>query len=353
MTPTNNIQSPQATLIPFITTEEAATLAYPPDALPGARDVETFYGTMRVYEWGPAGGEKVLFVHGDATPCLVFSKIAQGLVDSGYRVMLFDLWGRGYSDTPLHCRHDVRLFASQILLALTSSPLSWMGNGSSFSIVAFSLGGPISLAFAGAFPEAIRSLVLLGPAGLLRKLPEGYEDELMLHPELAPSQESIREKVRQILEVASSGPALNIRQDQKRVIPLETSPSCVERDFDMGAILQWQFDHHQGHIHSFQDTVRFGPLRGREDLWGRVCDIIAGRTRPDSPLHESKLLVFFGRDDGIVVGEETTEDILKLLPPCHLQVEYLPGGHGFPYPNSEKITKTILSFWGSRLSMIG
>ncbi|KAI0874240.1 Alpha/Beta hydrolase protein [Hypoxylon argillaceum] len=348
----SKIQSPQATLIPFITTEEATTLAYPPDALPGARNVDTFYGTIRVYEWGPVDGEKVLFVHGDATPCLVFSKIAQGLVDSGYRVMLFDLWGRGYSDTPLGCRHDVRLFASQILLALTSSPLAWMGNGSRFSIVAFSLGGPISLAFAGAFPEAIRSLVLLGPAGLLRKLPEGYEDQLMHHPELAPSQESIREKVRQILEVAPSGPVLDIHLDQKRVVPLETGPSRVEKSFDMGAILQWQFDYHKGHVHSFQDTVRYGPLQGREDLWGRVCDIIAGRTRADSALHNSKLLVFFGRDDSIVFGEETTEDILKMLPPSHLQVEYLPGGHGFPYPNSEKITQTILSFWGSKLSVI-
>lgn len=86
---TDRIPSPRATLIPFISADEADTMAYPPDALPGARDVETLYGTMRVYEWGPTDGEKVLFVHGDATPCLVFSKIAQGLVDAGYRVMLF------------------------------------------------------------------------------------------------------------------------------------------------------------------------------------------------------------------------------------------------------------------------
>ncbi|KAI1121348.1 Alpha/Beta hydrolase protein [Nemania abortiva] len=344
---TNRIQSPLATLIPFITPEEAAALAYPPDALPGARDVETFYGTMRVYEWGPVGGEKVLFVHGDATPSLVFSKIAQGLVDSGYRVMLFDLWGRGYSDTPLGCRHDVRLFASQILYALTSSPIPWMGDGNRFSIVAFSLGGPISLAFTCVYPKAIQSLVLLGPAGLLRTLPEGYEDQLMHHPELAPSPESIREKVREILEVAPSGPALNTKLDQGRAIPLEMGPSRVEKSFDMGAILQWQFDHHRGHVRSFQDTVRYGPSRGREDLWGEVCDIIAGRTERDSALRGSKLLIFFGRDDGIVIGNETTEDILKLLPPAHLHVEYLPGGHGFPYPNSEKITQTILSVWSS------
>ncbi|KAK2610396.1 hypothetical protein N8I77_003830 [Diaporthe amygdali] len=336
------------TLIPFISAEEAATMAYPPDALPGARDIDTFYGAMRVYEWGPADGEKVLFVHGDATPCLIFSNIAQGLVDAGHRVMLFDLWGRGYSDTPLYCRHDVRLFASQMLLALMSSPLSWMGNGTNLSIIAFSLGGPISLAFAGAYPSSIRSLVLLGPAGLLRNLPDGYDDQLMHQPELAPSRESIREKVRQILAVAPFGPALDIQLDQRRVVPVETGPSRVEKSFNMQGILQWQFDHHQGHIHSFQDTIRYGPLQN-EDSWRKVCDMITGRTRSDTALSNSKLLVFFGRDDGVVVGEETTEDILKLLPPSHLQIEYLPGGHGFPYPNSKKITETVLSFWNPRL----
>ncbi|GAW19478.1 hypothetical protein ANO14919_089650 [Xylariales sp. No.14919] len=352
MAPITIIESPRATLIPFITAEEAAALAYPPNAIPGARDVETLHGTMRVYEWGPDDGEKVLFVHGDATPCPVFSKIAQALVDAGYRVMLFDLWGRGYSDTPLGCKHDVRLFASQILLAVKSSPLGWIGSGNGFSIVAFSLGGPISLAFAAALPWDVRSLVLLGPAGLLRKLPEGYEDELLHNPESAPSPDAIREKVRQILGVNPSPAAPPTESEQKQVVPSETGPTRVEKTFDMGALLQWQFDYHHGHVHSFQDTVRYGPLRGREYLWGAVCDIIAGRTRPECRLHKSKLLVFFGQDDDVVVGRETAEDILKLLPAANLQVEYLPGGHGFPYPNSEAITQTILSFWGSEPSRI-
>ncbi|KAI1134933.1 Alpha/Beta hydrolase protein [Hypoxylon sp. FL0543] len=354
----NRIQSPLATLIPFIPAEEAAKMAYPPNALPGARNVETFYGAMRVYEWGPEDGSKVLFVHGDATPCLIFSKIAQGLVDAGHRVMLFDLWGRGYSDTPLDCRHDVRLFATQILMALTSSSLSWIGNENKFSIVAFSLGAPISLAFAGAFPASIRSMVLLAPAGLIRKLPKDYEDLFIHQPDVAPSQESVREKVRQILGVAPSGPTSGVQLDQHPVVSPESlegvylgssergrGPSRVQRDFDMEGILQWQFDHHRGHIHSFQDTVRYGPLQRTGDLWRKVCDIIAGRTRIDTPLHESKLLVFFGRNDDVVVGEETTEDILKLLPPSHLQIEYLPGGHGFPYPSSREITQCLLSFW--------
>lgn len=219
-----------------------------------------------------------------------------------------------------------------------------MAYGVDFSIIAFSLGAPISLEFAVTYPSSVRSLVLLGPAGLLRKLPDGYDDPVLHQPDLEPSPGAIREKVRQILGVAVSRALLDFKLDLR---PLNGSaPSHVERTFDMGALLQWQFDNHHGHVHSFQDTIRYGPLQAF-DLWSRACDVIAGRERPDTTLHNSKLLVFFGKDDDVVVGEETTEDILKLLPPSHLQTEYLPGGHGFPYPNSEKITETILSFWGS------
>lgn len=188
--------------------------------------------------------------------------------------------------------------------------------------------------------------MLLGPAGLIRKLPDGYDDQLMHQPELAPSPEAIREKVREILGVAPSGPAVDIQLDKRRVVPVGTDPSRVEKSFDVGGVLQWQFDYHKGHIHSFQDTVRYGPLQTRE-LWRKVCDMIASRARPDNALQNSRLLVFFGKDDGVVVGEETTEDILKLLPASHLHTEYVPGGHGFPYPNSDTITRTILSSWKS------
>lgn len=49
---------------------EIAKLPYPPDVLPGARDVDSPYGSMRVYEWGPEDGRKVLLIHGISTPSI-------------------------------------------------------------------------------------------------------------------------------------------------------------------------------------------------------------------------------------------------------------------------------------------
>lgn len=64
------IRSPRATLLPHLSEAEIANLPYPPDILPGARDVTSPYGTVRVYEWGPEDGRKVLLVHGISTPCV-------------------------------------------------------------------------------------------------------------------------------------------------------------------------------------------------------------------------------------------------------------------------------------------
>lgn len=64
-------------------------LPYPPDAFPGGRDVETPYGKLKVFEWGPEDGQKVLLLHGIATPCIAMGDMAHEFVNRGCRVMIF------------------------------------------------------------------------------------------------------------------------------------------------------------------------------------------------------------------------------------------------------------------------
>jgi hypothetical protein len=68
---------------------DAAQLPYPPDVFPGARDVETPYGTIKVFEWGPEEGEKVALLHGIGTPCIAMGDMAREFVRRGCRVILF------------------------------------------------------------------------------------------------------------------------------------------------------------------------------------------------------------------------------------------------------------------------
>lgn len=84
------LPSPAKTVVlPTLPAQDLQNLPYPPNALPGGRDVETPYGSIRVYEWGPEDGERVLFVHGISTPVVALGDLGHELVGRGYRVMMF------------------------------------------------------------------------------------------------------------------------------------------------------------------------------------------------------------------------------------------------------------------------
>ena len=94
-----------------MTPAERDALPYPPyGALPGARDVPTLYGSIRVYEWGPEDGERVLLIAGISTPTLSLGDLAWEMSERGYRVMLFGMVLLGVSppfsppDTQTHTR---------------------------------------------------------------------------------------------------------------------------------------------------------------------------------------------------------------------------------------------------------
>jgi hypothetical protein len=87
--PCRIIDSPLPLIQRTLTKEQQKRLPYDPGALEGARDVETPFGSIRVYEWGPEDGKKVLLVHGISTPCIALSGLADELAQKGCRVMMF------------------------------------------------------------------------------------------------------------------------------------------------------------------------------------------------------------------------------------------------------------------------
>lgn len=87
--PCRIIDSPLPLIQKTLTIEQQKKLPYAPDALEEARDVPTPFGSMRVYEWGPREGKKVLLIHGISTPCIALGGLAEELVKRGCRVMLF------------------------------------------------------------------------------------------------------------------------------------------------------------------------------------------------------------------------------------------------------------------------
>ncbi|KAL9114549.1 MAG: hypothetical protein Q9227_001630 [Pyrenula ochraceoflavens] len=336
------IPSPRSTLLPHLSEAQASALPYPPNLLPGARDVDTFYGSLRVYEWGPENGRKVLMIPGDTSPAPVFGRIAEALVEKSFHVMIVDTWGRGYSDTPLNVPHNVNLFALQIFFAIASSPLPWTGLSSSgFSLIGFSLGGSTAMSFASHFPYLINDTILLAPGGLIKTLPEGYTSALFRNSSYVPTR-ILRNLLAKVL-----GTSLT-----RTPLPSENAKPVTTDTLDLPALWQWQFDYHEGFMHSFIDTTQHGPLTHQHTDWRRACSYIDSRTQlPQNfpvpcRLSGSKLLIICGKDDTVVVSKDVREAVSGMLGDDRLVFREVEGTHSFPALNSGAVIKHFFEFWG-------
>ncbi|EXJ65366.1 hypothetical protein A1O7_01707 [Cladophialophora yegresii CBS 114405] len=362
----STLRSPRTTLLPKLSKEEISDLAYPPDVLPGGRDVDTPYGSIRVYEFGPETGRKVLLIHGISTPAIALGGVAHGLVDAGCRVMLFDLFGRGYSDTPGDLPHDIRLFTTQILLVLASSPLPWTGHGGNkFSLVGYSLGGGIAMTFASYFPELIDSLVLFAPAGILRPyhisktshiiysegiIPEGILERVVRRRLRSPMarplrttttpQEEASEKTVGATEAAAAevGKAeVNLESNSRAVLSKSRPHVTVEK-----AVL-FQLDNYSGFVHAFMSSIRYGPVRYQHDRWRIFGEHLARQNQVNGT--NKKVLVVLGRNDPIIIQKEVEEDANDILG-GNVEFVGFEAGHEVPVTKAEQVVRTIVDFWG-------
>ncbi len=113
------------------------------------------------FDWlGPVRGPVAVCVHGLTTPSFVWRGVARGLALMGYRVLIYDLYGRGFSDRP-RGRQDRTFFLRQL-----SDLLADQAVGNDITLLGYSMGGAIATAFAAEHPERLRQLILIAPAGM-------------------------------------------------------------------------------------------------------------------------------------------------------------------------------------------
>jgi len=125
-------------------------------ALPG-QFVALPEGVVHYELAGPDDAPMVVLVHGFSVPYYVWDPTFEALTGAGFRVLRYDLYGRGYSDRP-EVEYDLGLFTRQLRDLLAALDVE-----EPVTLIGLSFGGPIVAQYANQYPQQVRGLVLIDP----------------------------------------------------------------------------------------------------------------------------------------------------------------------------------------------
>jgi len=120
--------------------------------------LNTEEGVTRYKIFGQNNIETVILIHSFNGFLESWAPNVDSLVNAGYRVVVYDLFGRGLSDRP-HKDYDLTLFQTQL-----DSLIRKLG-AKNVHLIGSSFGCVIAADYAMKYPEKIESLVMVGPAG--------------------------------------------------------------------------------------------------------------------------------------------------------------------------------------------
>jgi pimeloyl-ACP methyl ester carboxylesterase len=123
---------------------------------------------------GPLKGQPVVLVHGFSVPYFVFDPTFGYLAGAGFRVLRYDLFGRGFSDRP-HIQYNISLFVNQLKELLDALAFKQV------HLVGLSMGGAIASAFTVNYPDRVCRLVLIDPIGI-RSIPLSWIYKVAMLP---------------------------------------------------------------------------------------------------------------------------------------------------------------------------
>lgn len=112
------------------------------------------------YEFAnPTSDTLVVMVHGFSVPSYIWDSTFNAAVKRGYAALRYDTYGRGYSDSP-DVVYDVALYAQQL-----KDLLDFLQISKPVNLLGLSDGGRTISAFAFQYPQRVRYLIYVDPAG--------------------------------------------------------------------------------------------------------------------------------------------------------------------------------------------
>lgn len=256
------------------------------------------------YQWtGPEDGPVVVCVHGLTTPGFVWTSIAQGLATRGYRVLSYDLFGRGFSD------RTAGIQTPDFFLRQLGDLLADQNVTGPTALIGYSMGGAIVTAFAARRVHPVNAVVLLAPAGMQAVMPESFRRAIRLPLigrwlMLARYPSMLRQGLRADAALPTSVPDITKRQDAE----------IGYRGF-IPAV-------HASLVGSLDKTL----LRDHETLRDAGTPVLA----------------IWGDEDSVI--PLAARDVLEAWNPSAIQHVIDGAGHGLTYTHTDAVLPLIAGF---------
>ncbi len=251
----------------------------------------------------PQAEHTVVLAHGFSVPYFIYDPTFEFLTQAGFRVLRYDLFGRGFSDRP-DTRYGIDLFVRQLgdlLDGLRITP--------PLTLVGLSTGGPITATFTARFPERVSKLALIDPVGA-KPLPFAGLLKVATLPLVGEAIAGL------------------IRSDR---LNNSLATSFFEQEFvehfQPRYVIQMQF---KGFRRAILSTIRNKMLDSFLDVYERIGKI------------GKPVLLFWGRNDPTVPFQHS--DILRRAMPA---MEFHPvenSGHIPHYEKPDEVNPILLQF---------
>lgn len=252
---------------------------------------------------GDASKNLIVFVHGFSSPMCIWDRNFYFLYEQGFSVLRYDLYGRGRSEKP-KVKYTLDFFVNQL-----KELLDCLGVNNQVNLIGLSMGSAICVGFTLKFPEMVKSITLIAPAGLDKKNLITY---LITTPIL--------------------GVVLYELVGKKMLLKgvLETLGDDAEGREYILKEYENQIDDPK-YRYALISTLRYGPLFGLAWLYEKL-----------GGLEGKKGALIWGTSDS-VVSFSLHRDFLRLIP----WLKFFPiegGTHAVNFQKSEIVNKVILSF---------
>ncbi|KAM6496412.1 Alpha/Beta hydrolase fold [Amanita muscaria] len=312
---------------------------YPDDYYPDGAYAPLPFGKVRYWLLGPDNGQNVVLIHGLSIPAIIWTDVAPSLAANGYRVLLYDLYGRGYSDAP-QMTYDTNLYTTQ--LALLMQYLKW----DKAFVVGVSMGGGIAAAFTAQYPYLVNNRVaLIASAGIMESSDISRTAKFMSSPivQSLASSSIARGYLQRLTNSTSNNytstpDATDFDVDVTDLKEKRSSKNASLIDSIL-ELVRLQSAHLSGYNAAVSSSLRDGPIRGLAHCFS-------------SPNFDSRrVLVIHGTNDK-TVPPKYAQRIMSLLPDstrAQSEVYTVQGaGHDLTLSHAPLINKLLVDFLGGK-----